>query len=491
MTLWDKLQQQAIDQPDSLALMGEYKTYTYAELIVEVKKLSSLLAPYQHQVVALYADNCPEWLFIDLACQVSQVVLLPLPAFFSDQQLTYALKRAGASAIIHLPKDRISGFVIDFDDSVQVADYVCSALTNPAAAELPDNCAKITFTSGSTGQPKGVCLSNQQQYAVASAIHTALNLSVARHLSVLPFSTLLENTAGAYVTLLGGGFVIALPQSELGFNGSSQFDLTTLLDAITGYQPVSLILLPELLMALMGAVASGWRLPSSIKLVAVGGSKVSPTLLLQARELGLPVYEGYGLSECGSVVSLNTDKNNRPGSVGKPLSHVDVRIEEGQVIVSGNSFLGYVAEPQSWSSETVATGDLGYFDKQGYLYINGRIKNLVISSFGRNISPEWVESVMLSDGLLKQCVVFGDQQPYCTALIWPRDINASDELITASIEMANMSLPDYAQVRSWQKIPKPLSYETATLTSNGRPVRQAIANQYQRHINQLYQEQLK
>jgi len=122
------------------------------------------------------------------------------------------------------------------------------------------------------------------------------------------------------------------------------------------------------------------------------------------------------------------------------------------------------------------------------LYINGRKKNLLISSYGRNISPEWIEGALLSDGLFKQCVVFGDQKPNCIALISLRNNAITEESINDSIKKVNCSLPDYAKVKNWVVLPKLMRFSKGTMTSNGRPVRDVIFKQYQTTINQLYLE---
>jgi long-chain acyl-CoA synthetase len=249
-------------------------------------------------------------------------------------------------------------------------------------------------------------------------------------------------------------------------------------------------LLPELLMALVAAISRGWQPPSSLKFIAVGGSKVSPRLLDQARVLGLPVYEGYGLSECGSVVSLNSPSDMKLDTIGKVLPHLNVTIEQGEIVVTGNAFLGYINEPESWSKEKVYTGDLGFFDDNHYLHINGRKKNLLISSFGRNINPEWVESELLSSGLLQQCVVFGDAKPYCVSLLYPRDNNTSDQTIQSLIDSVNQQLPNYAQIVKWTKLTEPMTFANNLLTSNGRPVREKILHHYAHRIEQLYVKDL-
>ena len=281
---------------------------------------------------------------------------------------------------------------------------------------------------------------------------------------------------------------MALPSEKLGFNGSSQFDIAVFFEVLAEQQPVSLIILAELLMAIVHKVEMGWKLPTSIEMIAIGGSKVPSRLLEQADALGLPVFEGYGLSECGSVVSLNTPGQRLIGSVGKPLKHVAVQINNDEVLVSGNSFLGYVNDSTSWGQRLVETGDLGYVDKHGFLYINGRKKNLLISSFARNISPEWVESSVLSDPNINQCVIFGDQRPYCIALVWTQNKQFKKADIDASLSVANQTLPDYAKVKAWIKLPIPLSYGAGTLTANGKPMRINIAQQYAEQINTLYME---
>lgn len=483
--LWRAIQAVADNSHSKPALIGMNKAYSYSELVVSVKRLAKELSGFKNQVLALYIDNCPEWIMIDLACQLAGITLLPLPQFFSDQQLTHAVMQAGARAVIHSNGDRLSS-LFNVDESVCMhSGFVVSTLPSASVA-LPKQTAKITFTSGSTGEPKGVCLSNNQQLLVAQALKKVVNLGAKKHLSLLPFSTLLENVAGVYLTLLSAGSVLALTQKSMGFTGSSGLNIEAFLNTLRAHQPSSLIVLPELLLALIKSIEKGWRLPASLEFIAVGGSNVSLALLNKAKRLGLPVYEGYGLSECSSVVSLNNQKNLKVGSVGKPLTHVSVQINKGEVMVSGNTFLGYIDQADKWGQTLLATGDLGYLDDEGYLFINGRKKNLLISSFGRNINPEWVEGCALSNGLLKQCVVVGDAKPYCTALLYQANPLTGVSQIKQWIDTVNGSLPDYAQIKKWLILDKPFSVEAGLLTANGRPKRRAILKAYQHRIDAIY-----
>ena len=169
-------------------------------------------------------------------------------------------------------------------------------------------------------------------------------------------------------------------------------DVARLLGCVTTARPDSLILVPELLRLLVAAAERGWPAPSSLRFVAVGGASVAVELLERAAAVGLPVFEGYGLSECASVVCLNTPESRRPGSVGRPLPHARVRVGDGgQLMVSGVTMRGYLGDRRARRASEWATGDLGEIDADGYVYVRGRLGNMYITSFGRNVAPEWVE----------------------------------------------------------------------------------------------------
>ncbi|MCW8830071.1 MAG: AMP-binding protein, partial [Gammaproteobacteria bacterium] len=352
--------------------------------------------------------------------------------------------------------------------------------------DKPRHTHKITFTSGSTGQAKGVCLSNEQQLTVADSLVTGIAIERPHHLCILPLATLLENIAGVYSPLISGGSIYVPSLSTLGFSGSSQVEAGKLLACIDHCQPETMILIPQLLNLLIISVMQGWQPPKELKMMAVGGSRVAASAIKQARKLGLPVYEGYGLSECASVVSLNTPDHDQPGSAGQLLPHLKIEISNGEINIVGNSFLGYLDEPDSWYPSSVATGDLGYIDDQGFIQLQGRKKNLLISSYGRNINPEWVESEILAHPLIQQCIVVGDAKPHCSALIYADSKHISDREIQSWLDQVRPSLPDYAQVQSWLHLASPLTSTNNLLTANGRPRREAINSYYSSEIEKLY-----
>tara|TARA_E500000305_G_scaffold33463_3_gene25408 strand:+ start:11288 stop:12796 length:1509 start_codon:yes stop_codon:yes gene_type:complete len=486
------LAHRAAQQPQSTVLDDGHEAVSAAALWHDVEQLAGAFRARGVRRLALLADNAPNWVRVDLAAQVAGVCLVPVPTFFSASQRAHVLEASGAEAIVvsagllDALRDALSGVAIAGRHEDLFTGLTMAPLATNAGGAIPPGTAKITFTSGSTGSPKGVCLSTQQCLRVAQSLQAAVGLSASRHLSILPLSTLLENIAGVYMPLLAGGSIILPAPTELGLAGSSGVDAQRLLSAISRWNPHTLIVIPQLLTLFDRALRAGWQPPPALAFVAVGGARVAPELLHRVREGGLPVYEGYGLSECASVVSLNTPAADHAGSSGRVLPHVKVSVRDGELMVDGNRFLGYLGDPASWGSGPVATGDLGQLDTRGFLTVSGRRKHLLISSYGRNISPEWVESELLADGCLLQAVVLGDARPYCVALVYPARQDISNAQINASIEAANAALPDYARVQDWIRLASPLSADNGLLTENGRPCRARIAEQFAARLAQCY-----
>ena len=437
-----------------IVLQSGAKSLSRSELLLAVDGLAKQLRSLNVKSVALYADNGIDWILIDLACQALGIRVVPVPLFFSTAQIKHTIASSGATALVS-DQQNIEKLI-----GARAGQAFCGmtslyTLEESESADLPEGTQKITFTSGTTGSPKGVCLSAEQQVAVATAIAAVASDGNPKHLCVLPLSTLLENLAGVYAPLLSGGSVTAPSLADVGLAGSSGLDIKQFLHCITEHQPNTMILVPEILNALTEATECGWRPPSSLHFVAVGGGKVSPELLRRARAAGLPANEGYGLSECASVVTLNVPGADHIGSVGRPLPHVSIEIEQDEIVVRGSQFLGYAGQPDSWNAACVRTGDLGHIDEDGFVFVSGRAKNQLISSFGRNISPEWVESELLAGPLLQQAVVIGDARPYCVALVEPRNAATTDADIDTWIRSANQKLPDYARVVDWHRVTAP------------------------------------
>jgi len=475
-------------------LSDKIHSLNFIELKHQVELRVTFLKTQNVKVLGLFLDNGIDWVLFDLAAQQLEIICIPIPLFFSHDQRDHAIKSANIDCVI----SNIQGLVFEqrctskiFNSQFAINDNISQKnmlysyqLHINNIAKYPENTQKVTFTSGSTGDPKGVCLSRNNQVKVAMSLMQVIDIKAPKHLCLLPLSILLENIAGVYAPLLAGGSVVVLPQSEYGFSGSQLKDISALLTAITTYQPNSLILVPELLLVLVMACKSGWQAPKSLKFIAVGGAHVASELLIQASEIGLPVYQGYGLSECGSVVSLNTPNNNHINSAGAVLPHLSAEVIEGELVVKGDLYLGYLNQPDSWGKNKVFTGDLVNLTNN-FLSIKGRKNNLLISTFGRNINPEWPESLLFSTGVFKQCIVLGDQKPYCIALLLPIE-HTSEKQIEAVISAINLKLPDYAKIINWIILDKPFTASNGLFTSNNRPKRNAIYHHFLSEIEALY-----
>ena len=472
---------------NSIALETSTRTITYKTLYEEVNKWADWIQALKFQRIAIAFDNKVEWVVLDLACQQARVCCIPIPLFFSQQQRQHLLDESQSEVLLSCEQASTTG------NHIQTPDPHVSAclLTQTKTVEMPEGTSKVTFTSGSTGTPKGVCLSSQSQWNVAQSLVNRLTLPKVRHLCLLPLSTLLENIAGVYAPLLQGGSVILANENERGFSGSRLVSPRSLIELISNTAPTSIILVPELLLVLLNACQQGWVPPSSIKFIAVGGAHVASKLIAKAHAMGLPVYQGYGLSEAVSVSTLNLPDNgeqvtNEVNSAGKPLGHNQLQIVDNEVVVTGNIFLGYLNQANSFYPKCVHTGDLGYF-KNDHLILDGRKKNLIINAFGRNISPEWIEQELMASGLFLQVIVCGDARPFCCALLVPATPSLNPNTLANTLLTINNSLPDYAQIGAYTMV-SPFSVENGLLTETGKIKRQQIIDTYADVINSFCQK---
>lgn len=460
----------------NIALHDGQRDWSAAELATAKDAAQAWLQAQGTRVLATLLDNGAAFVVLDEAAAGAGLVHVPLPPFFTPAQIQHALQSAGVDTLLAPPAAAAAWPALPWQP-VQVAERALRCARLPAQGlPMPRGTAKITYTSGSTGAPKGVCLRQSAMERVADGVVQALGpLGIKRHLSALPFAVLLENVAGQMAARRQGATLITVPLSELGWQGSSQFDVAIFHAAVLRHRPDSLILLPQMLRAWVGLLMqSGQRAPAGLKFVAVGGAAVGAPLIATAQALGIPAYEGYGLSEGASVQTLNLPGAQRPGSVGRALPHARLRVaDDGEIEVAGSLMAGYLgdatAPPEWWPS-----GDLGHIDAEGYVHLRGRKKNVLISAYGRNISPEWVETALGQQAAIRQAVVYGDGEPSLWAVLWPVQAGTPDAALQAAVDAANATLPDYARITRWTRGRAAFSAETGYATANGRPQRAAI-----------------
>jgi acyl-CoA synthetase (AMP-forming)/AMP-acid ligase II/pyrroloquinoline quinone (PQQ) biosynthesis protein C len=453
--------------------------FTATTLEERIERFDRIIRCARPRVIGMLADNGADWLAADFAAERAAVPFVPLPAFFTPGQARHAAAAAGMDALICDSSDAARG--LGFDARSTIDGTGCGWFRRDSApASLPPATLKITFTSGTTGSPRGVCLGTEQRAVTGALAQATRDLGLTRHLCLLPLPVLLENVAGARTALSIGAGCAAPPLAEVGMAGATGFDARACLAAIEYWRPDSVILLPQMLLALVAALEAGAQRPAHLRLAAVGGARVAPALIERARAAGLPVYEGYGLTECASVVALNLPGADRPGSVGRPLPHARVRIaEDGEILVAGSACLGYLGGAAGQAAGGwQRTGDRGRIDADGFLHVEGRLKHVLITSFGRNIAPEWPEAELIASGAIVQAAVFGEARPRLCAVVVPRLPDMTDTAIQREIECANRRLPDYAQVASWVRAEAPFSSANDLATANGRAHREAVWSRY-------------
>jgi long-subunit acyl-CoA synthetase (AMP-forming) len=468
--------------PGRIALTDGKRSICYGQLGSIVRGEAALLRETGGLRFGLLAQNGCEWAVADLAMHHLNRVNVPLPAYFTPAQMRHAMDDAGIDALITDRRDE----VIDSWPEFRLAGTMHNGLAvlkrevDPAARRaVPIGTTKITYTSGSTAEPKGVCLpAPALDRATLAMVRATESIGIGRHLCLMPLPTLLENLAGVHATLRSGATCVLPSSVETGMSYGA-LDPQRLLRSLTLYRPESLVLVPELLRLIVRAAQGGFPLPDSLKFIAVGGAPVAPNLLEEAAALGLPVFQGYGLSECGSVVCLNTPAANRLGSVGRPLPHVSLSVGTGgELRVSGSVMSGYVGDALTDGPREIATGDLAEIDHEGYVYIRGRLRNIFITSFGRNVSPEWIERELAHEPAIRHALAIGEGRPDVRALVCPAEPDLEQAALAHAVERANGRLPDYARVRHVVRMPETPTLSNGLLTANGRLRRERVLERF-------------
>jgi long-subunit acyl-CoA synthetase (AMP-forming) len=421
-------------------------TLSYRQVRAERDRLATRLCEefQPGTVVGLVAGNTPQWLVADLALLTGGFVEVPVPLAFSREQAASLLREASACVVDDLGARRLEDWGLSKGRPV-----VGISLQGPAAAgtasglsasSVPapvreessgDRVVKIIHTSGTTGTPKGVRIRRDGlQDLLASLLTVVPDGVLRRYLSLVPMSLLIEQVTGAYLPICTGGTLVLLPEDAplLGTAGSRAEDA---LGWLRRARPTAGVLPPAVVSALdkaATAVPDGQAVralfdaPAAPFLMA-GGAPVDAEALRRLARRGIDVYEGYGLSENTSVVTWNRPGDNAPGTVGRPLPHCEVSLGRGgELLVRSSSlFAGYTVEdPTSRPIDEhgwLHTGDRAAIDADGRVRILGRLKNMIITSHGRNVSPEWVEGQLRSCQQVRDCVVFGNGLEHLVALV--------------------------------------------------------------------------
>jgi long-subunit acyl-CoA synthetase (AMP-forming) len=470
--LFESMKRHASEAGGLIAVSDQYGQMSRRELFARVTALAADLRS-QPQTIGIYAPNGLDWVIAQLACALAGKIVVPLPTFFSPAQLGHVVRDASVDLILATnyttaaaAQSGVPTNVIDIDR------------TGAGLSDVTDGFGQIIYTSGSTGQPKGVRHESGQITWSAAALAAATGATEKdTYLSVLPLPLLLETICSIFIPAMLGAYAhFDTAMAEQVGQGNARGIST----AFERRKPTTSVVVPQLLKQWVGELqAANSRAPDSLRFVAVGGAPVPRQVADKAWTLGIPVHEGYGLSECCSVVAVNRPGERCADTVGRPLSELNVSIDDGEIVVDGPSitdgYLGQGPARRPWR-----TGDLGSIDRNGFLTIHGRKDSLIVTSFGRNVSPEWIETMLLGDLRIAYCAVVGHGEPSLTAVIVPSALgeswcaNASHKDLLDLISGCCSGAPEYAVPRACLVVSFQEALKNQLLT-NGRPARKRIA----------------
>ncbi|MFE6165230.1 AMP-binding protein [Streptomyces sp. NPDC056486] len=470
------------------------ETFTYGDLAGwsgQIRRLLADLGATPGTTIGVVAGNGPEWVAADLALLLGGLVEVPVPLAFSGEQAASLLKEvrlcladeAGARKLVEWGLEgSVTVIPIAADSGAGTRVVDADELQLPPDERI----IKVIHTSGTTGAPKGVKIRAQALEALLISLNSVSPAGVyARYLSLVPFSLLIEQVTAVYLPIINGGRMILLPESTalLGTAGSRADDVVTWMRA---GRPTAAVLPPAAVSALDKAVRgeqadAGTVLGDGARpFLMAGGAPVDVEAQLRLDAAGLRVHEGYGLSENSSVVSWNTPDHWRPGTVGRPLPHCRVRLSDGgELLVKSTSlFAGYTVEdPTSRPVDEdgwLHTGDRAEIDGDGYIRILGRLKNVIITSHGRNVSPEWVEGSLRSCPSVVDSVVFGEGMEHLTAVLVTSEGADPDATRRQAHEHAERHLAETDRPERFIVVPDSGDLRRTYFTVTGRPRRQLL-----------------
>lgn len=462
--------------PDNPALSvytkasGLVRSVSYRELLVGISHVGSALARFDQGREGLkygvIMNNSPEWVVCDLALGLTGRIEVPVPTMFSAEQAKNLLKDVDVCLVDQKGFVLLDKWQAAWGHSRRIPTILISEVTLYPAKEVDcvsldryrlnerthvhDIC-KIVHTSGTTSAPKGVMISKAALGEQVASLRSRIGQrTFERYLSIIPLSLLIEQITAIYLFMSYGGQLIFL-DSNTPLLGSSGSHPRHYLDYFRITSPEFVVVSPSIVGAFYAyaktnedlgnaALSEGLFGMSSPPFIACGNAPIAPDILQYMHERGVPIMEGYGLSENTSVVTWNSPSCYRYGTVGKPIDHVRLKLNhKSELLVKSRSmFLGYSTEdPSSCRIDDdgwLHTGDIAEIDEDGFLKIKGRIKHIAITADGRNISPEWVESQYKRLEFVRSVVVFGEGLQKLSGVIVVEKLDGNETALREAID---------------------------------------------------------
>jgi long-chain acyl-CoA synthetase len=554
----------------------EWKDVSYDELGVAVREVGLGLIDLgiaQGDKVSILSHTRPEWTFANLGIFSCGGVSVSVYQTNSPAECHYVLEHSESKAVfvedaeqlakVREVEDRLPNLdhVVIFEPSGDVGDAVSldelrergrardgAELDERTAAVGKDDLCITIYTSGTTGPPKG-CLLTHGNYRDVTTMTETMGV--------------LEEDEVVYLFLpLAHAFAKLIQFVTLDLGGAIAYwekDAKKIIPNLTEVRPTYFPSVPRMFEKIYTLATSAADDPEKMKQAVALGLKVrlaeqngdavsdeeraafeqaDEALYKNVRALfggrirqcvtgaapiakeileffyacGVPVMEGYGMTETSTVATSNTPESFRFGSVGRPLPGVEAKIaDDGELLLKGaNIFQGYYKNPEA-TSETLVdgwlhTGDLGWIDEDGFVYITGRKKDIIITAGGKNITPANLENGLKQNRWISQAVVVGDRRPYLVALITldpeeapafaeqhgvaVEDLPESDEMraeVQKVVDEVNSHVGPVEQIKYFKILPHDLAQETGELTPTLKVKRNVVNEKYAGEIDRLYQ----
>jgi long-chain acyl-CoA synthetase len=497
--------------------------------------------------VAVCVRNSVNWIAIDLAALGMGLVVVPLYVDDNAENIAWCVANAQARLLV-VENSRVAAALVNRPDSPQpqllpplvilhpeegeTAATAATFLPEPGAAITvaslaDDTLATICFTSGTAGRPKGVMLSHGNILAnVEQCAATRMAHGGDVFLSILPLSHMFERTGGYYLPLsLGAKVAFSRGVAQIADDLLSQaptamFAVPRIFERFYSRIEASLAASPLKRRLFDACVARGFRvatrrgsaidhmlvpalrrlvgkpvlsrLGGRLRLAVVGGAALDPSLAQAFIGLGLPMLQGYGMTEASPVISVNRDDDNVPESVGPALPGVEVRLGEcGELLARGaNVMLGYwqnpeatqaALEPDGW----LHTGDLAEIvgDK---IFIRGRAKDVLVLSNGEKLPPQDAEFAILRDPTFEQVMLVGEGRPYVVLLAVTKETDEKELIRRANERLKDF--PRWTRVRRVVMSPEPWSVDNGLLTPTLKLKRPILLKKLAQQIEAAYAE---
>jgi len=508
------LRSQGIRAGDRVAILSESR-YEWAVVDVAIMSMGAISVPFYPvlpagQIAPLVADSGA------------------VAAFVSTEAQEEKMRLVQAENAAHPSTARPLRFVWNFDAS----GLPGGADAGPEREPSPDDIATIIYTSGTTGVPKGVMLTHSN---IASEVTIALTTwKLSRddvYLSFLPLSHVLERCSGFY-TMLYAGVTIAYAESFdklprdlrevcptviIGVPRLYEKVIARAIETAAGAGGITKNIfqnayrvaievgrlknegksIPPLL-ALQRAVGAAlvYRkiargLGGKTRLRVSGGAPLNAEAAFFYHGAGLPVHEGYGLTETSSAISVNTFERHRAGTVGPVFPGIDVRVaEDGELLVRGPVVMkGYWQKPKE-TEEALQdgwfhTGDIGEVDADGFLRITDRKKDLLVTSVGKKVAPQPIEAALKASPRILEALVLGEGQKFVAAMIVPAP-GATREAIAEDVDRVNGTLAQFERIKRFELIPDDMTVEKGLMTPSLKLKRKAVMEHHREIVERLF-----